>query len=48
MVMTMEEVKNQLIGQKEALQFALDILKMQQKTLENSIEYIDKKLKEIK
>ena len=46
--MTMEEVKNQLIGQKEALQFALDILKMQQKTLENSIEYIDKKLKEIK
>ena len=46
--MIMEEVKNQLIGQKEALQFALDILKMQQKTLENSIEYIDKKLKEIK
>ena len=44
----MEEVKNQLIGQKEALQFALDILKMQQKTLENSIEYIDKKLKDIK
>lgn len=44
----MEEVKNQLIGQKEALQFSLDILKMQQKTLENSIEYIDKKLKEIK
>lgn len=44
----MDEFKNQLIGQKEALQFSLDILKMQQKTIENSIEYIDKKIKEIK
>lgn len=44
----MEEFKNQLIGQKEALQFALDMLEVQKKSLENSIRLIDSQLKEIK
>jgi hypothetical protein len=43
-----EEFKNQLIGQKEGLQFALDLLETQKKSIENSIEMIDSKLKEIK
>jgi hypothetical protein len=44
----MEEFKNQLIGQKEGMQYALDLLETQKKALLNGIETIDKKLKELK
>lgn len=36
--------KNQLIGQREGLQHALDLLKIQEKSLQNSIDFIDKEL----
>lgn len=44
----MEEFKNQLIGQKEGIQYALDLLETQKKALLKGIETIDKKLKELK
>lgn len=44
----MEEFKNQLIGQKEGMQFALDLLEAQKEALLKGIETIDKKLKELK
>lgn len=44
----MEEFKYQLMGQREGLQFALDMLEVQKKSLENSIRLIDSQLKKIK
>lgn len=44
----MEEFKNQLIGQKEGMQFALDLLETHKEALLKGIETIDKKLKELK
>lgn len=44
----MDEFKNQLIGQKDALVYALDLLKIQENTLTNAIKTIEQKLKEIK
>lgn len=44
----MEEFKNQLIGQKEGLQFTLDLLRTLERSVENSIKTIDSKLKELK
>lgn len=44
----MEEFKNQLIGQKEGMQYALDLLETQKKALLKGIETIDEKLKELK
>jgi len=43
-----EEFKNQLIGQKEGLQFTLDLLRTLERSVENSIKTIDSKLKELK
>lgn len=40
--------KNQLIGQREGLQHALDLLKIQEKSLQNSIDFIDKELEQNK
>ncbi|MCF0125367.1 MAG: DUF5320 domain-containing protein [Clostridia bacterium] len=44
----MEEFKNQLIGQKEGMLYALDLLESQKKALQKGIEAVDKKLKELK
>lgn len=44
----MEEFKNQLIGQKEGLQFTLDLIRTLERSVENSIKTIDSKLKELK
>lgn len=44
---TMEEIKKQLIGQKEGIEFALDLLKVQEKALEEHIIRIDEQIKEI-
>ena len=41
------EFKNYLIGQKEGLQYALDMAEIQVKSLQNSINLIDEKLKNI-
>jgi len=43
-----EEFKNQLIGQKEGLQFTLDLIRTLERSVENSIKTIDSKLKELK
>lgn len=40
--------KNKLIGQREGLQHALDLLKIQEKSLQNSIDFIDKELEQNK
>lgn len=40
--------RNQLIGQREGLQHALDLLKIQEKSLQNSIDFIDKELEQNK
>ena len=40
--------KNQLIVQREGLQHALDLLKIQEKSLQNSIDFIDKELEQNK
>lgn len=44
----MDEFKYQLMGQREGLQLALDMLEIHKKSLENSIKQIDSQLKEIK
>lgn len=44
----MEELKQQLIGQKEGMEFALDLLKMQEKSLEDRIQFLDKEIEKIK
>jgi hypothetical protein len=40
--------RSQLIGQREGLQHALDLLKIQEKSLQNSIDFIDKELEQNK
>lgn len=44
----MEKFKNQLIGEKEGMQYALELLETQKKALLRGIELIDKELKEMK
>lgn len=44
----MKELKQQLIGQKEGMEFALDLLKMQEKSLEDRIQFLDKEIEKIK
>lgn len=44
----MEKFKNQLIGEKEGMKYALELLETQKKALLRGIELIDKKLKELK
>lgn len=44
----MQDLKQELIGQKEGLQYALDMTRVQERSLENMIRSIDNKLKEIK
>lgn len=44
----MQDLKQELIGQKEGLQYALDMIRVQERSLENMIRSIDNKLKEIK
>lgn len=38
--------RNQLIGQREGLQHALDLLRITEKSLQNSIDFIDKELEQ--
>ena len=45
--MDINTFKNQLIGQKEGIQYALDLLETQKKALLKGMETIDKKLKEL-
>lgn len=44
----MEKLKNELIGQKEGMQYALDLLETQKQALLKGIETIDTKLEELK
>ena len=46
-VKSIEEFRDYLIGQKEGLQFALDMTNIQVKSLQNSITMIDEKLKKL-
>lgn len=46
-IKNINEFKNYLIGQKEGLQYALDITMVQVKSLQNGIELIDEKLKNV-
>jgi len=46
-VKSIEEFRDYLIGQKEGLQFALDMTNIQVKSLQNSITMIDEKLKNL-
>jgi len=43
----MQELKQQLIGQKEGLQFALDELEMIKESLKRRIDYLDKEIEKI-
>lgn len=45
---SINEFKNYLIGQKEGLQYALDMTMVQVKSLQNGIDLIDEKLKILK
>jgi len=45
--MDINTFKNQLIGQKEGIQYALDLLETQRKALLKGMVTIDKKLKEL-
>lgn len=42
----MEEFRNQLIGQKEGLQYALDVLEITKKSVENALKLVEKQLDE--
>lgn len=44
----MEDLKMQLIGQREGMQYALDLLKLQEESLTARIEKLDKEIEEIK
>lgn len=44
----MQELKQQLIGQREGMQFALDELELVKKSLENRIKFLDKEIEKIK
>lgn len=46
-VKSIEEFRDYLIGQKEGLQFGLDMTNIQVKSLQNSITMIDEKLKNL-
>ncbi len=43
----MQELKQQLIGQKEGLQFALDELEMIKESLKRRIDYLEKEIEKI-
>ena len=44
---SVDEWKNYLIGQRDGLQYALDMTKTQMKSLQNGIDLIDEKLKNL-
>ena len=44
----MSELKQELIGQREGMQFALDELEMIKKSLENRIKFLDLEIEKIK
>lgn len=44
----MQELKQQLIGQKECLQFALEELQLIEKSYKNRIEFLEKEIEKIK
>lgn len=44
----MSELKQQLIGQREGMQFALDELELIKQSLERRIEYLDSEIEKIK
>lgn len=44
---SIDDFKNYLIGQKEGLQYALDMTMVQVKSLQNGIDLIDEKLRNI-
>lgn len=43
----MQELKQELIGQKEGMQFALDELEVIKKSLENRIKFLDAEIEKI-
>ena len=44
----MPELKQELIGQREGMQFALDELEVIKKSLENRIKFLDTEIEKIK
>lgn len=44
----MSELKQQLIGQREGMQFALEELKIIEKSIENRIKFLDLEIENIK
>lgn len=44
----MKELKQQLIGQKEGMQFVLEELKIIQEGIENRIQFLDQEIEKIK
>lgn len=44
----MQELKQQLIGQREGMQFALDEIMLVEKSLENRIKTLDEEIEKIK
>ena len=44
----MQELKQQLIGQKEGLQFALEEVQLIEKSYKNQIEFLEKEIEKIK
>jgi len=44
----MQELKQQLIGQREGMQFALDEIMLVAKSLENRIKWLDEEIEKIK
>lgn len=44
----MQELKQQLIGQKEGMQFALDEIELVKKSIENRINALGKEIEQIK
>lgn len=44
----MQELKQQLIGQREGMQFALDEIMLVAKSLENRIKRLDEEIEKIK
>lgn len=44
----MKELKQQLIGQREGMQFALNELEMTKRSLENTIKFLDQEIEKIK
>lgn len=44
----MKELKQELIGQREGLEFALDELELIKKSIENHIKFLDERIEKIK